>query len=60
LFEENYLAIKFCLPFNGFDYPPLPNNAEEYQSYKNNMMDFVRARNQRVHQFNDQRLLACS
>ena len=48
LVEENYLAVKFFLPFNGFDYPPLPNNVEAYQAYKNNMMDFVRARNQRM------------
>ena len=46
--EENYLAIKPFLPFNGFDYSPLPNNVEEYKSYKKNMMDFVRARNQRM------------
>ena len=48
LVEENYLAIKPFLPFNGFDCPPLPNNVEEYKSYKKNMMDFVRARNQRM------------
>ena len=48
LVEENYLAIKPFLPFNGFDCPPLPNNVEEYKSYKKNMMDFVRARNQRL------------
>ena len=48
LVEENYLAIKFLLPFNGFDYPPLPNNVEAYQAYKNNMMGFVRSRNQRM------------
>jgi hypothetical protein len=48
LVEENYLAIKSFLPFNGFDCPPLPNDVEEYKSYKKNMMDFVRARNQRM------------
>ena len=34
LIEKNYLAVKFCLPFNGFDYSPLPKNIEEYQAYK--------------------------
>jgi hypothetical protein len=48
LVTENYLSIKFYLPFNGFDYPPLPNNINEYQSYKKNMMHFVTARNQRL------------
>ena len=48
LVEENYLAIKFWHPFNGFDYSPLPNNIEEYQAYKINVIDFLTARNQRV------------
>jgi len=48
LVEENYLAIKFFLPFDGFDHPPLPNNIEAYQAYKKNLMDFVKARNQRI------------
>ena len=48
LVEENYLAIKFCHPFNGFDHSPLPKNIEEYQAYKKNMIDFVTARNKRM------------
>ena len=48
LVEENDLTIKFFLPFDSFDHPPLPNNVEEYQSYKKHLMDFVRARNQRI------------
>tara|TARA_B100000315_G_C14536653_1_gene568801 strand:+ start:186 stop:884 length:699 start_codon:yes stop_codon:yes gene_type:complete len=45
---ENYSSIQYFLPFNGFDYPPLPNNVDEYQLYKNNMIDFIKTRNQRV------------
>ena len=48
LVEENYSSIKFCFPFNGFDYPPLPNNVYEYRTYKENMTNFVLARNQRI------------
>ena len=48
LVEENYLAIKFWHPFNGFDYSPLPKNIEEYQAYKINVIDFLTARNQRI------------
>ena len=48
LVEENDLSIKFFLPFDSFDHPPLPNNVEEYQSYKKHLIDFVRARNQRM------------
>ena len=48
LVEENYSAIKFWHPFNGFDYSPLPKNIEEYQAYKINVIDFLTARNQRI------------
>ena len=48
LVEENYLAIKFFLPFDGFDHPPLPNKVKAYQAYKKNLMDFVKSRNQRI------------
>ena len=48
LVEENYSSIKFWHPFNGFDYSPLPNNIEEYEAYKTNVIDFVTARNQRI------------
>ena len=48
LVEENNLEINFFLPFNGFEYPPLPSNVEEYQSYKKHLIRFVKARNQRM------------
>lgn len=48
LVEENDLSIKFFLPFDSFDQPPLPSNVEEYQFYKKHLIDFVRARNQRM------------
>ena len=48
LVEENHSVIKFWHPFNGFDNFPLPNNIEEYQAYKTNVIDFVTARNQRI------------
>ena len=48
LVEENNLEINFFLPFNGFEYPPLPSNVEEYQSYKTHLIRFVKARNQRM------------
>jgi len=48
LVTEHYLSIKFYLPFNDFDNSPLPNNVNEYLSYKNNVTDFILARNQRI------------
>ncbi len=48
LVTEDYLSIKFYLPFDSFNNPPLATNVHEYLSYKNNMTDFVLARNQRL------------
>ena len=42
LVTEDYLSIKFYLPFNGFNNKPLPNNVDEYQSYKNNVINFIK------------------
>jgi len=52
LVEENYSVIKFWNPFNGFDNFPLPNNIEDYQAYKKNVIDFLIARNQRINEKN--------
>ncbi len=48
LVEENCTAIKPLLPFSGFDRQPQPCTVEEYKSYMKGMMDFVKARNNRV------------
>ena len=56
LVEENNISIKFFLPFDGFNHPPLPNSVEEYQSYKEHLMDSVRARNQRILNQKNQRI----
>jgi len=48
LVTEDYLSIKFCLPFDSFHNPTLPSNVHEYLSYKNNMTNFVLARNHRI------------
>ena len=48
LVKDDYLSIKFCLPFVGFDNPALPDNIQDYRLYKENMTDFVLARNQRI------------
>jgi hypothetical protein len=48
LVAEDYSTIRFFLPFDDFNDSPLPHNVEEYQEYKQNMIDFVSARNQRI------------
>ena len=51
LVKDDYLSIKFCLPFVGFDNPALPDNVQDYRLYEKNMTDFVLARNQRILNF---------
>jgi hypothetical protein len=41
-------SINFFLPFDGFDSPPLPCDVNSYRSYRDNMVDFVTARNRRI------------
>ena len=48
LVKQDYSAIKYWHPFNGFDNQPLPSNFDEYQSYKTKVIDFVNARNKRI------------
>lgn len=52
LVTEDYLSIKFYVPFNGFNLykekdVPL-DNVDEYLSYKKNVIDFITARNKRI------------
>ncbi len=51
LVKDDYLSIKFCLSFVGFENPALPDNVQDYRVYKKNMTDFVLARNQRILNF---------
>ena len=45
---EKYSSIKYFIPFESFEKPPLPRDVKEYKLYKKNMTDFVSARNQRI------------
>jgi len=53
LVEEDYSSVRFFLPFSGFDQPPLPSTVDEYMIYKDNIMNFVAARNQRIRKLFD-------
>ena len=48
LVDEEYKAIKFWHSFDNFNNQPLPNNIHEYNSYKNNVVDFIKSRNIRI------------
>jgi hypothetical protein len=52
LVSEDYKKIKFFLPFNGFVQNPLPTSVDEYLIYKNNSVEFVRKRNNRIQMLN--------
>ena len=44
---ENY-DVKFSLPFDNFERSPLPQNIEEYISYKNETINQIKKRNNRI------------
>ena len=48
LVERDYMTIKFWGIFDNFETAPLPANKEEYLSYMNKLVSFVKARNQRI------------
>ena len=45
---DNFTKIKYFLPFTGFTSKPLPSSVDEYGIYKNNCIDFVNSRNNRI------------
>ncbi len=52
LVSEDYLSVKFTIPFFSFDNPPLPKNVDEYILYKSNMSNFLNERNRRIDKLN--------
>ena len=49
LVQDGYKNIKFFLPFDNFSLPSVPQNIDNYIEYKNKSIDFVIARNNRIH-----------
>lgn len=56
LTEEDYSKVRFWYPFDDFNTPPLPSNLEEYLSYKEKVIDFIKKRNDRIFSENKNRL----
>lgn len=48
LTSEDETSIDFFLPFSDFEASPLPADVDEYRSYKDKLVAFVTARNQRI------------
>lgn len=50
LIDEN-LAVKFYLPFDKFNAPPVFASVDEYLFYKKGVMNFIRQRNERINRY---------
>lgn len=48
LVTHDYRGVKFLLPFEGFNGSPLPRDVDEYFTYRNNALEFIQCRNQRI------------
>jgi hypothetical protein len=48
LVTEDCSAVRFFLPFDGFDRSPLPESLDRYREYKEHAIDFIQARNRRI------------
>jgi hypothetical protein len=49
LVTADFSAVKFFMPFDHFNTSPLPGSAEAYQAYRKLALDFIKARNLRIH-----------
>ena len=47
---DDYSSVKFYLPFDNFERSALPQDVDEYLSYRELVLDFVSARNKRFQQ----------
>lgn len=48
LVTGDYNSVHFYMPYNGFEAWPLPNSVAAYRSYRDNVLEFVASRNQRI------------
>lgn len=49
LVTDSFSRVKFFLPFDDFNTSPLPASREEYVAYKQLAIEFIQARNRRIH-----------
>ena len=54
LIDENK-KVKFYLPFDNFNTKPTFTEVDDYLTYKNGVMNFIKARNKRIENYADQR-----
>jgi len=46
--NEDTFAIKFSMPFEGFDASPLPATVDAYLAYRQRAIEFIESRNRRI------------
>ena len=51
LVSNNYESVNFYLPFDNFKRSSVPITLEEYLTYKNKVLDFVKARGKRINEY---------
>jgi len=54
LIDENK-KVKFYLPFDNFNTKPTFTEVDDYLTYKNGVMNFIKTRNKRIENYDDQR-----
>jgi len=47
-FIDEKEQVKFSLPFDNFNRPPLPQTVDEYKQYKIHIIDLMNSRNKRI------------
>ncbi|MFZ4725818.1 MAG: DUF6994 family protein, partial [Paludibacter sp.] len=50
LIDEN-IAVKFYLPFDNFNAPPVFAGVDDYLVYKKGVMNFIRQRSERINRY---------
>ena len=48
LVTSDSTAVRFLMPFDDFKTEAVPNNGDEYRTYRRLSIEFVQARNQRI------------
>ena len=56
---EESLSIKFYLPFDDFKNPPSFSDVEQYLFYKDNVVRFIKSRNDRIDNYVKNKCLSC-
>lgn len=51
LVDGDFAGVKFFLPFDNFKSSPVPDSAASYFKYRENAMDFLKARNRRIQEW---------